>query len=118
MANPNIVNVANIYGKTAVASLTTSYVTILANAAASGKILKVNTLLVSNIGSAVEETNVRINRGGVSYWTASGMAVPQGSALVLVSKDTAIYLEEGDDLMASAGSNSALQITISYEEIS
>ena len=118
MANPNIVNVANIYGKTVVASPTTSYASVVANAAASGKILKINTMLISNVGSAVEEINVKVIRSSVDYFLASAMAVPQGSALVLVSKDTAIYLEEGDDIQAMAGSNSALQITLSYEEIS
>ena len=118
MANPNIVNVANIYGKTVVVNPTTSYASVVANAVASGKIYKINTVLIANISGAVEEVNVKVVRSASDYSLATAMAVPVGSSLVLVSKDTAIYLEEGDDLQASAGSNSSLQITLSYEEIS
>jgi|TARA_Y100000034_G_C6902283_1_gene417573 hypothetical protein len=118
MANPNIVNVANIYGKTVVANPTTSYASVVANSAGSGKVYKINTLLISNIAGAVEEINVKVIRGGINYSLATTMAVPVGAALILISKDTSVYLEEGDDLQASAGSNSALQITLSYEEIS
>ena len=49
MANPNIVNVANIFGKTVVQSLTGSYASVLANVASSGKVLKVNTIIASNL---------------------------------------------------------------------
>lgn len=48
MAAPNIVNVSTITGKRAVGALTTSAATIISNAASSGKMMKNNTLIVSN----------------------------------------------------------------------
>ena len=87
MANPNIVNVANIYGKTVVVNPTTSYASVVANAVASGKIYKINTVLIANISGAVEEVNVKVVRSASDYSLATAMAVPVGSSLVLVSKE-------------------------------
>ena len=50
MAAPNIVNVSTITAKTFGARLTTTTTTsLLANSASSGKVFKVNTILVSNV---------------------------------------------------------------------
>ena len=50
MANPNIVNVTSILGETVVGALTTTLTTVLlTNAASSGKVLKVNSVLISNV---------------------------------------------------------------------
>ena len=50
MAAPNIVNVATITAKTDTLKLTgTSAVQLLENAASSGKVIKVNSLVVANI---------------------------------------------------------------------
>ena len=55
MANPNIVNVTEIYGNTAVQLATTAAVNLVVNASGSGKIYKINSLYVSNY----EGTNAR-----------------------------------------------------------
>ncbi len=49
MAAPNIVDVTTIIGKTAVQAVGTSATAIVTNSAASGKVLKVNALYVSNV---------------------------------------------------------------------
>ena len=50
MANPNIVNVTSIYGQTTYAALTTTITTVLlANSAASGKVFKINSIMVANV---------------------------------------------------------------------
>jgi hypothetical protein len=54
MANPNIVNVTDIRGKTAVVDLSTTNATLVVeNTAASGKVFKINSLIVSNVDGAV-----------------------------------------------------------------
>jgi len=51
MAAPNIVDVTTITGKSAVVDLTTTAATaVVSNAAASGKVFKINSLVVSNVG--------------------------------------------------------------------
>jgi len=118
MANPNIVNVANIFGKTVVQSLTGSYASVLANAASSGKVLKVNTIIASNITAAAKNCYAKVVRSSTDYMVANQLAIPTQASLVLISKDTSIYLEEGDDLQMKADATSEIQVTLSYEEIS
>jgi hypothetical protein len=119
MANPNIVNVVNIYGKTAVQAVTTSATAIVENTAASGKIIKINSLTVSNVdGTNSADVTVDLFRSSTAYRLASTVTVPADASLVVISKDTSIYLEEGDALRCTASADSDLEAVCSYEEIS
>ena len=48
---------------------------------------------------------------------ASTISVPADATLVLIDKNSGIYLEEGDILEGGASANSDLTYTISYEEL-
>jgi hypothetical protein len=117
MAAPNIVNVASVYGKTNVATLTTATANIVTNAAGSGSVLKINSLYVSNYNGSAISANVSINRSGNSYFLGPGVSVPGYSTLTVIGKDTSIYLEEGDVIQSNTSSNGS-QIVCSYEIIS
>ena len=117
MAAPNIFNVATITGKTAVQAVTTSATAIVTNSAASGKVLKVNALYVSNVdGTNNADINVDLYRSTTAYHVAKTVNVPADATLDIISK--AIYLEEGDTLRLTASANSDLEAVCSYEEIS
>ena len=117
MAAPNIIGATTITGKTAVLSVTTSPTDILANAAASGKVLKCNTLLVANVdGTANASVNVEVYRSSTSYYIAYTMTVPAGATLDMLTSP--LYLEEGDSLRLTANVNGDLQGVVSYEDIS
>lgn len=117
MAAPNIVNVATITGKTAVMAVTTTATALITNSAASGKVLKVDELLVTNINGTTNATvNVDIYRSTTAYRIAYLMTVPAGATLDIISR--LIYLEEGDALRLTASSNSYLEAVASYEDIS
>jgi hypothetical protein len=119
MAAPNIVNVSTITGKTAVQAVTTSVTAIVTNSAESNKVFKINSLVISNIdGTNSADITVDIFRSSVAYRIASTIAVPADATLVTISKETAIYLEEGDSLRCTASANGDLQAVCSYEEIS
>ena len=119
MAAPNIVNVTTITGKTAVANVATTATTLLTNSAASGTVVKVNSLVVSNIdGVNSADVTVRFVRSSLNYHLASTIAVPADASLVVISKDTSLYLEEGDSLTALASAAGDLQTVTSYEIIS
>ena len=119
MANPNIVNVTDIKGKTAVLAVTTSITAIVSNPEASGAVYKINTLIVSNIdGTASVDATVDLFRSSVSYSMASTISVPADSTLIVLSKDTGIYLEEGDSIRILSSANGDLQAVCSYEVIS
>ena len=118
MSAPNIVNVSTITGKTDMASVGTSSTSIVANAAASNKVYKLNSIIVTNIdGASAADISVKIVRSALNYFLASTISVPADSTLVVLGKDSGIYLEEGDDLQASASAAGDLQIFVSYEII-
>jgi hypothetical protein len=117
MAAPNIVNVANIYGKTAVQAVNTSATAIVTNSAASGKVIKVNSLYIANVdGTSAADITVDVYRGSTAYRLAYTISVPNDSTLDLVTKP--IYLEEGDSLRLTASATGDLEAVCSYEEIS
>lgn len=117
MANPNIVSVANIYGKTAVLNITTDATAIITNDADSGKVFKVNALYVSNVhGTNNGEVNVDLYRSTTAYHIAKTVIVPADATLDVISKS--VYLQEGDSLRLTANANTTLQAVCSYEEIS
>lgn len=120
MANPNIVNVSSILGKVSGNALTTSAQTIVNNPSSSNKIVKVNSLVISNInGTASADVTAYLLKNGVTtLYIAYTVAVPADATLVLVSKDTSLYLEENDSILALASANSYLHTIVSFEDIS
>jgi hypothetical protein len=119
MAQPNIVNVGTIRGNTAVQNVSTVATAIVTNNAASNKVYKINTLLISNIdGTNPADITAELVRGGAPYDLAATITVPADASLVIISKDTSIYLEEGDSIRLQASANGDLQAICSYEEIS
>jgi hypothetical protein len=124
MAAPNIVNVSAIYGKVVTADLTsTSAISVLSNAASSGKVFKVDSLVVANTDT-VNSVNITINHysaaalGGTATPIASVIAIPTASSLIVIDKTTMIYLEENMSIGAVAGTASKLKVICSYEDIS
>jgi hypothetical protein len=131
MANPNIVAVTSIYGKTTylTPSATTSVV-LLPNAASSGTVMKINQIVASNV-DGTNAVNVSVDiysngavaqgsapSGGTAYSIASTISVPADATLVVVDKTTAIYLEEGTSIAVTSGTASKISYSISYELIS
>jgi len=124
VANPNIINVTTILGKSAVVSLTTTAATaVLSNAAASGKVFKINSLIVSNVdGTNAADITVSYYSaaaiGGTATQIVSTISVPADATLVVIDKGTSIYLEEDRSIGATAGTANDLKVLVSYEEIS
>lgn len=122
MSNPNIVNVTTIYGNTeAVALSTTSATQVISNAASSGKVYKVDSIVVANTGSSA--ANITINQysaaalGGTAFPIASTISVPAYASLIVTDKTTAFYLLENRSVGATAGTANTLVVTASWEEI-
>jgi hypothetical protein len=83
-------------------------------------VFKINNILVANIdGTNSADASVFITKsGGSPIAIASTIAVPADSTLVVIDKNSSIYLEEGDNIEAGASAASDLVITINYEELS
>ena len=119
MAAPNIVNVSSIYGKTMGAALSTTTTTDILTCA-SDKVLKVNSIIVSNVdGTNNADVTVYFYDSSATarYALAYTVTVPADSTLVVLGKDSPIYLEESDQIEAGASAVSDLEIIISYEEL-
>jgi hypothetical protein len=124
MAAPNIVAVATITAKTAYATPSnTSANVLLANAASSGKVLKVNMIIAANVdGTSAYDTTVAVNTAaagsGTSYPLASTVSVPADASLIVSDKSTAFYLEEDKSIVVTSSTASKFAYTVSYEELS
>ena len=124
MAAPNIVNVTTITGKSAVVDLTTTSATaVVSNAASSGKVFKINSLVVSNVdGTNAADITISYysedDIGGTATEIVSTVSVPADASLVVIDKNTSIYLEEDRSIGATAGAADDLKVVVSYEEIS
>jgi len=124
MANPNIVNVTDIRGKTAVVDLSTTNATaVVSNAASSGKVFKINSLIVSNVdGSSAADITISLysedDIGGTATQIVSTVSVPADATLVVIDKSTGLYLEEDKSIGATASAANDLKVVCSYEEIS
>jgi hypothetical protein len=132
MAAPNIVNVATITGITsAVSGIVTvgtgdGITTVASNAASSGKVLKINSLVATAIGATTgidvfvfQEHGGRHNTAISTVSLATTMTVPILSSLAVIDKTNSIYLEENKQIGVRAQSNAGtLDIVCSYEDIS
>lgn len=118
MANPNIVTTSSIYGKTDVLLVGTTATAITSNPGSSGKVYKINSVIVSNVsGLSAVDVDVALHRSSVSYHFAKTLSVPADSTAVVVGKENPLYLLEGDAIRIVAGSSSAAEAICSYEEI-
>jgi hypothetical protein len=123
MAAPNLISPTAIYGKTATVNLTTTSATsIVNNSASSNKVLKINSLYVSNVdGSAAADITISLysaaSLGGTATEICSTVSVPADATLNVITKEAYIYLEEDRSLGAIASAANDLKIVCSYEEI-
>ena len=133
MAAPNIVNVTTITGVTtfhAGIAVTTGgkgalgITTVVSNAASSGKVLKINSLVAASIGSTTGVTLQYfndVNHASAASTVSIGMtmAVPTFSTLAIITKDNSVYLEENTALGIFAQPNAGtIDVVCSFEEIS
>jgi hypothetical protein len=133
MAAPNIVNVTTITGVTTfhagIAATTggkgaLGITTVVSNAASSGKVLKINSLVAASIGATTGVTlqyfnDVNHASAGSTVSIGMTMAVPTFSTLAIITKDNSVYLEENTSLGIFAQPNTGtIDVVCSYEEIS
>ena len=131
MAAPNIVNISSLIGKsTYLTPSVTTAVVLLPNAAASGKVYKINQILAANV-DGTNSINATVSiytngavaqgstpSGGTAYPIIYTVAVPAGATLNVLDKSTAVYLEEGTSITVTSGTASKITYTVSYEDIS
>ena len=127
MAAPNIVNVNTITGVvTFVSSINTEeggMSVIASNPAASGKVLKINTLTAAGIGATTGVSIKLFNQAagaGTSVSIGVTLSVPNFSTLAVITKENSIYVQEDQSIVAfkQASTGGSIDIICSYEDIS
>lgn len=119
MTTPNIRNLTTLNANISVLNVSTVSANIVSNPVSSNTVIKINTLIISNIdGTNTADITASILANGVGYALVSTVAVPADASLIAISKATSIYLKEGDAIILSASANGDLQAICSYEEIS
>ena len=132
MANPNIVNLANIYGNTA-------YVTPSGNTAntswtyngttaltgltpAANTVNRITSIVVSNSTANAASATVAISNNptfasGIAYSMANVISVPPNASLVITDKTTSFYITENQSVGVTSSTGSALTYVASFEAI-
>jgi hypothetical protein len=130
MSAPNIVNVATITGKIFYDALAdTNLTSLVLNPASSGKVFKINMLSAANVdgtnAATVDvsyhpstTTAVGSTVSSTGYHLAKTITVPADATLVVISKDTSIYMEESSVLAVKCSAANDVDFIVSYEEIS
>ena len=125
MANPNIVSVNSIFGNTTGFLLTTVLTNVLlANATSSGKVFKIESIMVANVdGTNAADVTIDFHTAangtaGSSFALAATISVPADATLNLVDKNSTFYLMENQSIIGGASANSDLEVIIAYEDIS
>ena len=72
-------------------------------------------MLPKSDSSRTNDADINILIDG--YYLARSIAVPANSSLVVVSKDTGLYLTESQSMQCYASANSDLQLVMAYEQI-
>lgn len=129
MANPNIVSVTSILGGTLYRTpSSTAAVSLLNNAASSGTIIKIESLVAANTSASAVNCTVAYYSnattegsapsGGTAYPICSTVSVPANASLVVIEKSNGIYLLENACISVTSGTANNLTFTVSYEVIS
>jgi hypothetical protein len=130
MANPNIAALTTLTGNTTyLTPSATTAVVLLANAASSNQVFRINQIVAANVnGTNAVDTTVSIYTnggvaqgsapsGGTAFPIASTISVPADASLIVADKTTAIYLQEGTSITVTSGTASGITYSISYEII-
>tara|TARA_B100000212_G_scaffold337454_1_gene312335 strand:- start:1032 stop:1397 length:366 start_codon:yes stop_codon:yes gene_type:complete len=116
MATPNLVNVTSVTPFTINGAVTTSNQDIIDVTAETCR--KINTIIIANIdgtNSATVSISISTDNGSSSYSIASTVAVPADSTLIVIDKNSQLYLDETDILKIQGSANNDLEYTVSGE---
>jgi hypothetical protein len=132
MANPNIVNVTQIYGQTNyLTPANVSTLVLIANTSGSGNVFKVNQIVAANQTNAAASVTVSLFTSGgttsgnavtraaaTTFDVTSNISVPAYASLIVMDKTTATYLIEDRAIVCQTGTANAITFSVSYEQLS
>jgi hypothetical protein len=124
MANPNLATATSVYAANAQVSLTATTATLLvSNAASSGKVYLIDSIVVSNVDgtNAADISVVRFNSAtntGTAYPICSTVVVPADASLIVVGTENKINLLEDESIYVTASAANDLVVDCNWKELS
>jgi len=116
----NIINVASVVGTTTSYSSVPTSNTAMLGPVTSSHVWKINSIIAANKTSSPATITVLYNKSSTAYYLAYQVTIPANATLIVIGKDAPIYLMDtsSDYIYAYAGTSSAIDLTISYEDMS
>jgi hypothetical protein len=123
MANPNIVNATSIYVSTTYLIPTgTTATTWTGLTPSANSVTKMDSLTATNVTNTAATITVSINSatggGGTAYRIAFQLPIPGNTSLMLVDKGNPLYIGEGQSVVATSGTNNAIELVASIQVLS
>jgi hypothetical protein len=124
MANPNIATATSVLANNAQVSLTATTATqLITNAASSGKVFLVDSIIVANVDgtNACDVTVTRFQSAtntGTAFPIASTITVPADASIIIVGKDNPINLTEDESIYVTASAANDLVVDANWKELS
>jgi hypothetical protein len=124
MANPNIATATSVLANNAQVSLTATTATqLIANAASSGKVFLIDSIIVANVDgtNACDVTVTRFQSAtntGTAFPLASTITVPADASIIIVGKDNPINLTENESIYVTASAANDLVVDANWKELS
>jgi hypothetical protein len=120
MSDKNFLKLSAVYGKLALANVTTSYQTVVTNAANSNTAFRINTIFLSNndqYNTVVANVTLQRPSNGRTEYIGFRESLRNLSTSKILSRTEGIYLQEGDYIEVQANANNKVHCIISYEVI-
>ena len=124
MANPNLAAATSVYAVNAqVALSSTSATQLISNAASSGKVYLIDSIVVSNVDgtNAADISVVRFNSAtntGTAFPICSTIVVPADASLIVVGSENKINLLEDESIYVTASAANDLVVDANWKELS
>ena len=124
MANPNLSTATAVYAVNAFVSITSTNATqILSNAANSGKVFLLDSIVVANVdGANAADITINLYTGATitatAFRLANTISVPADASLIVVSKDSTLCVTENESVYAVASAADDLHVIASWKELS
>ena len=123
MSAPNLSNVSSILFKVAtVIPANTSDNVLLSNAASSGRVYRIHSILACNIdGSTTYAASLAYCAAAAGSGTQTRLAdrvdVPAKSTMILIDHFTPVFLEEDRSLVVKSSTASKIEYIVSYSDM-
>lgn len=119
MAAPNLLALTTITGTNANIAVSNSATSLASNASGSSQLYKIDSLYIANADTVAVTVTVNYysaaSLGGTAFPICSAVSIPANSTLVVIERDSPLFLVENTSLGATAGVASQLTATLAYE---